>query len=343
MAGAGVYWQSITAEGSPARMEEICAAGGSALECTMASLTDNSSPCFGDASVQAMGTMRSMCTAEGRMRMMGIFLTNSTGCEAACPGAVAAFGNYMYASIDQSQRFPDDDDGRRLAGHGRDIIERHALMNVLCPMEAHVDCFIAAAACVVANDPDMTKPPMMDNCDVPMAVSVSMTLSVADPAAFVQNEASEGAVAAGIANSAGESVSAEDVQVDLSVARRLASDLRNSRRLQTAGSVNVDATILAGAPDDVAAIQTTMGSVSAADLTTNINTALTDAGVSAEVTATAPTVELAAAPASAPPLFPDDDAGTGTGTGGGDDSNYSFRATLVPGLVLVLLAQFCAV
>jgi hypothetical protein len=125
-----------------------------------------------------------------------MMLTNHTACAAACPDALGALGAFVYTEAQQSLRLDaaNQPPGRRLDGHGRDITERHAMMNALCPIEAHVDCFFASADCVIAATPTRARPTLMDNCDVPMAVTVSMTLTMADPAAFVANAASAGAV-----------------------------------------------------------------------------------------------------------------------------------------------------
>jgi len=242
----------------------------------------------------------------------------------------------MYVRYDQGIRLGrlEADDGRRLEGHGEDARQRYAMMNVLCPtaVEATAACFFNHTDCVMTGEDENSRPSMMDNCNVSMAVTFNMELSVADPAAFVANAASQRAVEQGIADAAGATVVADDVDAVLSVGRRLAVDLRNSRRLQ--GTVNVDATILAGAPGDVAALETAMGSITADTLTTNINSALTAAGVTQTVTASSPVVAVAAAPASAPPASP-----PASGTG---DDDSAFKATMVPSLLVALFAQFCS-
>merc|ERR1711865_525336 len=109
-----------------------------------------------------------------------------------------------------------------------------------CPNSAVVECVFASDACNATES--LNRPNILDNCDTLMSVSLSMGITVADPAAFIANAASAGAVESGIAAAAG--IDATNVNVVLSEApagRRLEDELRGSRRLQ--GAVNVEAAI----------------------------------------------------------------------------------------------------
>lgn len=323
------------------RMEKICASDAEAtFGCAVTILLNPMDPCWSaTGSLADAGMLRSFCTPEGRLPLMQhpTAVVDAAACEADCPGALALLGEFQYVQMDQDFRFNRRfNRNRRLSGHGEDARETHAMMDVLCPSASLeiAECFFNESTCELADGRD--RPAVMDNCNAPMAVTLNMALTVADPAAFVANEASQGAVEQGIADAAGNSVSADDVDAVLSVGRRLAADLRNSRRLQ--GTVNVEATILAGAPGDVAALETTMGSITANSLTTSINAALTDASVDVTVTASEPVVAAAAAPSAAAPAPPPGSSGSGSGP----DDDSAFKATMVPSLLVALFAQFCA-
>merc|ERR1712166_808187 len=174
---------------------------------------------------------------------------------------------------------------------------------------------------------------MGDNCDTLMSVSLSMGITVADPAAFIANAASAGAVESGIAAAAG--IDATNVNVVLSVApagRRLEDELRGSRRLQ--GAVNVEAAIQlpsAGALD-------TIVSIDATEMTTSLNVALTAAGLE-EVTVNSLTAERGAwdgvTASTAAPLT------SQNGTAASESGASSTGVTLVSSLLVAFSLQFC--
>jgi len=113
------------------------------------------------------------------------------------------------------------------------------------------------------------------------SVSLSMALTVDDPAAFVALPTSQAAVEAGIASAA--VVDASTVSATLTVARRLQEDSR-LRRLE--GEVNVDAIIQV---DDAAAASTLTDSVNmieADEMASAVNNALTQANINAAVSVT---------------------------------------------------------
>lgn len=323
------------------QMDTICGTDGAPLDCLVASLRNQTHACFGDADMGQLGQLRALCTADARLPLMRGAVSNATACDSACPGVFPVLGHYEY--VNQRETFRIRHTGRRLAGHGRDIIERHALMNALCPDSEVVECFFnttrhAGTCTMLQNQP--SRPEVMDSCNVPMSVTVSMALTVQDPAAFVANADSAMAVAAGIATAA--NVSAASVSVELSVARRLEEDLRGSRRLQ--GTVNADATILVQDAGDVSTLQATVSTIEPSVMATSLNTALSTAGIAGvTVEVTSLTAEAAAAPsagasAAGAPSGTNND-GSATNVTRGEDSAAS-KAAIFSSLLVALVAQF---
>lgn len=130
---------------------------------------------------------------------------------------------------------------------------------------------------------------MLPLCDQSLAVTVSMSLTVADPAAFAANPASKTAVEAGIA--AELDVDPEVVNAVLTVpTRRLGEEF--PRRLQSA--VDVDATIHVEDEDAATTLQRSAGAMEPATMAASLNEALEEAGLA--------TVEVAnMASVTAPP------------------------------------------
>jgi hypothetical protein len=120
----------------------------------------------------------------------------------------------------------------------------------------------------------------LPQCEVALAVTVSMALTVENPVAFAADDNNKMAVEAGIAAAA--SVDAGDVEAVLTAAaaRRLQESLR---RLQS-GTVDVDATIYTDGEDDATALVTTMGAIDAAAMTAAIETAFNEAGINVTIT-----------------------------------------------------------
>lgn len=108
-----------------------------------------------------------------------------------------------------------------------------------------------------------------------------MGLSVAEPQAFVSDDASKTAVEIGLAASAG--VVASSVDAVLTVAgRRLAT---RGRILQD-GTVNVAATIVVADSAAAATVQTTVAALEPETMASSLSAALTEAGIESEVTVT---------------------------------------------------------
>lgn len=180
--------------------------------------------------------------------------------------------------------------------------------NSLCPVEGSVRCMLVSniAICVGSETMSTGEQSIFDEltgCSnwepVPMSVVVTMSMEVANPAAFVADSNSQGTVEAGIAAAA--NVAPHKVSATLTVgSRRLQG---SGRRLQ--GTVAVSAEILADTAAAVAGLAATVNAISSADMTTNINSALVTAGlptvtVSSLVAETAPAPERYVAPTVAP-------------------------------------------
>jgi len=298
------------------QMAEVC--DHASMTCAMA----NSAACGQPAFVKGL-CVSPLQTIQG-------VLSDAEACEEACPGAAQALGDYQFVQFTQNFRLAAG--LRRLDGHGRDVREKHALLNVLCPNEVAVDCFIEVQTGACANAlGNIEKPPIMDHCDVPMAVTLRMGITVTDAAAFVANAGSEMAVAEGIATAAGVDVT--DVNVDLSVARRLGKDLRSSRRLTE--TVNVEASLLVAETSEVATLADTVNGIETADMATKLNEALTAAGI------TDVTVEVASlVAAAAPPVAPTNSENDSDDSDNPSSSSNCAAATIISSL-FVLIAQFC--
>lgn len=195
-------------------------------------------------------------------------------------------------------------------------------LDLLCPYEATVSCMGDQSACIgdtSTEEVDSIREMLTGCADTwtprPLAVAVTMALTVDDPEAFVQDPASGRAVARGIASAAG--VSPAQVTVTLSVARRLQE---SDRRLQ--GSVNVDAEIEADNADAVADLETTVSAIETTTMTQELTTAISNAGITATVTVDSMSAEVAAPPVrqESLPALPSYDLPSEGGSGGGSGS-----------------------
>jgi len=252
-----------------------------------------------------------MCTPEARLSMIaGMLPGNGTACEAACNGALDLMGDATLFQVDLEMGLRPAG-SRRLSGHDDDpppsLKYLARLRQFWCGAGKSevLTCTNASASCRMDggeddhdhdDEPEPDSPEtLVQQCDRPLAVTVSMALTVDDPTSFVQDPANKLAVEAGIANATG--VDAGAVDAILTVARRLEEV---QRRLQ--GAVNVDATIHTADPDAVATLQATVANVEADALTGAIAAAFQDAGISGNVSVTeigepgtAPTASAAAA------------------------------------------------
>jgi len=266
-------------------------------------------------------------------------MSNATMCQESCGADVlATFGDYMRLSMDEATRMAAMD-SRRLEGHAVGNLRNRAVMTrFLCPVEETVRCIVNTTACSVpdmrrldshSNSTEANDDPtlaILGYCDAVLAVTLTMDLTVADPAAFVANPASEAAVAAGIAEAA--SVTAEAVEVTLTVA---------SRRLEshgeaTSGTVNVVATIQAADADAVAALQTSVNAIEPTIMATHLNTALEAIGVNVSVSSLA---AIAAPTAASGPT-----AGPGSSDANPASESNAFKATMASSVLVALVAQF---
>lgn len=245
--------------------------------------------------------LRGLCEPT-RIHVMRAAITDPDACQSACPGALDGLGSYQYVQIGQNMRLgrmPGWTASRRLAGHGEDILEKHALLDVLCGMESTVDCFFneSDGACVqIDTSASQVRPEVMDHCDVPMKVALNMALSVDNAAGFVANENSATAIASGIAAAAG------DLDVAAVSVRLAVGTASGSRRLQE--TVDVAALILAENAAGVATLESTVNAITVTDMADELNEALTDAGI------TGVTVTVASIAAFAAPTATDAAAGT---------------------------------
>merc|ERR1712071_341229 len=152
---------------------------------------------------------------------------------------------------------------------------------------------------------------ILTNCGVVLAVKVTMSLTVADPQAFVNNPNSARAVAEGIADSIG--VQPDDVEVVLSVAssRRLDSHANSSNgntsngstpstssTSSASGTVIVDATIQVADAEDVQTVQNLVDTVDEETFQTSLNAAIVRAGIAGV------TVEIAPGSVTSEPAAP---------------------------------------
>jgi len=135
---------------------------------------------------------------------------------------------------------------------------------------------------------------LLQQCDRPLAVRHRMRMNVEDPAAFVQNPASQRAVERAVARQS--NADPENVEAVLSVvSRRLEAGF--SRSLQ-AGSINVESTIHVESADDVETLQNNVNAIEATALNTELESAL--AAENIEVAVTVPPDSLETAVAEAP-------------------------------------------
>jgi len=191
---------------------------------------------------------------------------------------------------------------RRLMGHEEDppsLKDLARLRQFWCGAgRADVwTCADPIASCGEEDDPENAAytGTLIEQCDTPLAVAVSITLTVDNPTSFVQDPANKLAVESGIAAASG--VDAGAVNAILTVARRLTEV---QRRLE--GGVIVDATIHTADPGAVATLEATVANLDAAAMAGAITTAFQEAGISESVSVTemgepeiAPTASAAAA------------------------------------------------
>jgi len=293
-----------------------------------------------------------MCTAESRLAQIQSMLIDATVCQETCGSdSLVTYGDYMRVSMDENMRM-EPLGTRRLEGHAVGNLRNRAVMTrFLCPVEVTVRCIVNTTACQVAegggegSDEDFSEPTasnsdtrrldshegdedpllaILQYCDAVLAVTLTMGITVADPAAFVANPASEAAVAAGIAAAA--SVTAEAVEVTLTVAsRRL-----DSHEEATSGTVNVVATIQAANEDAVAALETRVNDIEPTIMATHLNTALEAIGVDVSVSS----LTAAAAPTAASVPI------AGSGSGGIPSESNAFKTTMASSVLVALVAQF---
>lgn len=327
---AGLAGAAATLGATPL-MEQICNHPPEPLFCLLGASQNPESACAGH-DLAGLAQAFFLCTSGNQLAAVQGAMQNATACGAACPGFAQVMGEFFFVSTREALRIASEaTQTRRLAGHGRDTIERNAMADSLCPNSAVVECVFASDACN-ATDP-LDRPNILDNCDTLMSVSLSMGITVADPAAFIANAASAGAVESGIAAAAG--IDATNVNVVLSVApagRRLEDELRGSRRLE--GAVNVEAAIQlpsAGALD-------TILNIDASEMTTSLNVALAAAGLE-EVAVNSLTAERGAwdgvAASTAAPLT------SQNGTAASESGASSTGVTLVSSLLVAFSLQFC--
>jgi len=224
------------------------------------------------------------------------------GCE-----MMAGDANESLASCECARLCPETDDVEDMVGLvlglGADV-ENATKWDQLCPIEGDIRCLVVTNAAVCGNDQaevvtEVVTPvlALLEGCAEswePRALSVvlTMAMTVADPAAFVEAETSKAAVEQGIADAAG--VSPDKVTATLTVgSRRLqASD----RRLE--GTVDVSAEIEADNAAAVTALQSSVAAIEPTAMTESLNTALESAGLPAVVVAS-----LAAAVAEPPARY----------------------------------------
>lgn len=283
------------------------------------------------------------------------FTSSACACDSSCP-------NFYDAGVDQVEPI--------LVMDQWDAADR---WDSLCPIEATYRCVASSCENGGPNASMLGVPlsetsqvlSILDGCSSdwtprPLAVILSMEISVADPGAFVANPGSKAAVEGGIAASAG--VLPGKVDATLSVARRLQVLQASGRRLQ--GAVSVAATIQAENAGAVAALQASVAAIPADAMATALNTALTNAGIDASVSVSsmsaapappplAPTPAPALAPAStsAPAPAPTpapalalastsmSEVSTPLDQGGQAEPNSAFKATFCGGLLIALAMQ----
>lgn len=292
--------------------------------------------------------------------MISGMMSDGAGCETQCAGAADLMGDYMFAAL-QAQWLSTASSGgerllstrsfaplafqgltRRLTGHGGgvNLKARAMIMDVLCSNVDLVTCAMSggAVACGGMDNEDededdpLSPEVLLPLCAAPLAVAVSVELSVSDPQGFVNNPASKEAVEAGIADAA--NVAADAVEAVLTVARRLEEE---PRHLQGTGTVNVDATIHVADAATVATLKDSVNSIETAEMATSLNTALSGAGINPVAVAvldavTAPT-PTARAVARADATDPE-----GGGGGGDTTANGAFEATCGPFVLAILIA-----
>lgn len=120
------------------------------------------------------------------------------------------------------------------------------------------------------------------------AVAVEMSMTVADPAAFVADPGSAVALQRAIAETAGSAVAPEDVEVRLSVAGRslIGHPWGFGRRLQ--GAVDIDASISVANGAEAGDLSETMAATPPADMLAATEAALADAGINVAVLGVSP-------------------------------------------------------
>lgn len=120
------------------------------------------------------------------------------------------------------------------------------------------------------------------------AVAVEMSLTVADPAAFVADPGSAVAMQRAIAETAGSAVAPEDVEVRLSVAGRglIGHPWGTGRRLQ--GAVNVDASISVANGAEAGDLSEAMAATLPVEMLAATEAALAGAGVVVAVLGVSP-------------------------------------------------------
>lgn len=246
------------------------------------------------------------------------FPDNGDGCEGNCTGALDFMADFMFVEEDTPRGNQDGSPSlahlARLRRHvcgNRDVVSCLAVSSgagyEACEYEYHYHDQQGRRLQANPMDPET----LLSQCDDALAVTVSMALTVDNPAEFVQDDANRMAVEDGIASAAG--VEAEAVEAVLTVAqRRLQESLR---RLQDgSGTVDVAATIHTADATAAEDLLTTIGNIDAATMTESIAAAFEDASINITITVTdvaPPAVQTASEAA----------ASEGTGNSGGSETN----------------------
>lgn len=297
--------------------------------------------------LQQLGMTVALCTPETTAAMVRSMLPNATECEAACGAdTIGTIGDYIQIMARDDMRLDalaqaTAGDSRRLEGHG-DLRSRSVMTEFLCPKEEIVRCIFGTAACELDLGGGPTPPPpenrrldghesvdedgplaILRHCNVVVAVSLTMELTVANPQTFVNDPNSATAVAQGIATAAGVDLVA--VEVRLSVARRL-----DNHATATSGTVTVDATIQATDAASVSNLQDTVNAIEQDAMTEALNTALAVMGVTVTVNSMA-AVEAAPAGGTSNP--------SGSNVGEGQTENGALKKTMASNLVVAVAIQ----
>jgi len=273
------------------------------------------------------------------MMLMG---DNGTACEANCTGALDLMGDYFFILVDQSALTHSNDDVRtnlKMQARLRQLFCANAEVTSCAAVstgKGYAACDMGQAGSASEMPPQSVSssglpPPepepypeqYLTQCDVSLAITVSMALTVADPSAFVADNANKRAVEAGIASAAG--VTTDAVEAVLTVGQRRLRVQDTQRRLQ--GTVDVAATIHTASAEAAVAMQGTVGSIDATQMTASIATAFTNAGIT--MTIEVAQLEPPTVAATANEAIAADDAAAATNT----ESSGALKITFASGIL----------